>query len=208
MQNLQNVLGLSNLDKGSSSFRREVWNAKYEALALPENSSPIWTKAYTPDPLVASTVEISNGSLHIVATSASAETILWNQVPNFSDSVGVTVKFRMKMILGDILSNNSGNTYLAPLTGATDGTISIYTDGIASAFGSYEFDTTDQFHIYHITIKNGFVKIFVDGVLRLSGLSPRLDPAVLEFSATGAAVDTEQLWDYIYYNTDGDFPPQ
>lgn len=177
----------------------------YEATALPEDSDPAWTSGHSPDPLVTSTVEISPaGFLHILSTNTD-ESAYWIIRPNAVDSIGLMLTFRMKVISGTTLGN-ALNSYIGAGTDLTTCAISFATDGIETNLGNYAFDTTNDYHVYRMTIRDGFVEIYVDDVLVLDGEPGATSELnAIEFNPMGN-VALEQYWDYICVDTAGVFP--
>jgi len=190
----------------------EGWTAQYEADALPENATPAWTAEHEPIPLENSTVEINPaGKLHVSALLGNPELVSWSITPEFSETIGLTVEFKVQMVLGDVLANSLVETYVYINTGEHLFALNIYTDGITNYFDEtlYEMDTTDDYHIYRFIMQDGVGKLYIDGVLRATENDPLEDtsPKRIKLFAFPGAVDAEQLWDYIYWKTDGAVAP-
>jgi len=184
-----------------------MWTVQYEANELPENATPAWTTEHVPNPLVESTVEISPaGILHVIGS----ETVAWRRIEEFSDAVGSTVEFSLQVIVGGLLVNTSEDINIQIYNGVNGSFLFIYTNGIKLGYGddSYAFNTTNEQHIYRITVKDSVVKVYVDGILRIEGV-PFIgegSPSI-EFYASAGIENTETKWDYLYYRTDGAFAP-
>ena len=188
------------------------WTVQYEANELPENATPAWSVEHAPNPLVNAIVEVNPaGILHISGLASDVEKVDWLILPDWNDTTGITLEFRMKVVSGDTIVGDSGDTALFIDSGTTGADIQIYTDGVSFSDGlgyvDYSFDTTDDYHIYRITLKNGVSELYVDSVLRATTNSYGGGGASLDFQAAQGNVDAESLWDYIYYRTDGAFAP-
>lgn len=187
------------------------WTVQYEANELPEDATLAWTNSYSPNPLVASTLEINPaGILH--ALSASGEIMNWNISASFSSSTGGTVEFRMKVLTGTLISSSSASPSIFFEDESYSYALNIYADGIVNdntLETIYLMDTTNDYHIYRFTGQNGTGALYVDGIFRgnFASDSPS-QTQVLEFSASNSNASTEQNWDYVYYSTDGAFMPK
>ncbi len=195
----------------SRGFGRENWSVRYRADELPEAATPAWTPSYVPDPLVASTVEISPaGILHIVG--AVAEYVYWSIGPDFVDATGVTLETSVQIVVGDLLASVSGKTIVDFADDGGHWSIEFYTDGIRvpdfiEGPATYAFDTTDGQHVYRMTKKNSIAKVYVDGVLRLQGtITVYPYTPNIEWQASDES-SAEQNWDYLYYDTTGAYAP-
>ena len=195
------------------AFTPDGWNVQYEANELPEEATPAWETNYSPDPLEESTVEISPaGILHIIGVETdpgSTEAIAWSIEPDFDDAVGATLEFRMQMVTGDLMVSASGEHYLAFYTdNSTEALIDFYTDGIELNGEPYAFDTTDGLHTYRLTVKDHEAKLYVDGVLRIEHtLGEEVGWGFIELCIVNGSSDSEQNWDYIYWDETGAYAP-
>lgn len=200
-------------NRSENKFKnRRMWTARYEANELPESATLAWTPTYTPNPLVASTVEINPvGILHELNPAESDES--WEHVinPEFSNATGLTVEFRMRVVSGELIAGENPNAGIGIYNELVALVIDIYTDGIGDnndATKFYAFDTTDAYHTYRITIKDSVYKVYVDGTLRMEKtvdageFVPQID--LYHNSTTG---NSERNWDYIYWKTNGAVAP-
>ena len=71
----------------------------------------------------------------------------------------------------------------------------------------YEMDTTDDFHVYRIVLKNNDIMVYVDGELRIDGtdkFNPPVTPAGrnnVSFGAANSGSLGEAYWDYVRFRT-------
>jgi len=189
------------------------WTVQYEANELPDAATPVWTKGGD-----ATTIEISPaGFLHVVSSDAM---LIYRRSVSVSDATGATYEARFKVVSGQT-RDYPGDEINAQIClrldsdRAENGEVNlvIYSDSIIlydDPTQYYEMDTTDDYHTYRITSKNGTINVYVDGILRLTSTT-----GYTTIPAEGFTFEPENLgvagietsWDYVYYRTDGAFGP-
>lgn len=181
------------------------WTVKYEANELPEEATPAWTGGGLGP---GEGEEISPaGYLHLETEEGSKFYQL--DVSDFDASVGLTVETRLKII------SSAGDDIQIRIDDLTNSIIlKIHESGVQltqvtdEEEATYAMDTTDDYHIYRITKINQTVKVYVDGVLRLTGTANvEGEEGFVSFGAFGPSEGQESSWDYFYYRTDGAFAP-
>ncbi len=190
------------------------WDVLYEANELPQNATPAWSKTQsTPSP----SEVISDGTLVLTISSGRNISYASGSI-GFSASTGYTVEARIKPVtfgsLEDDYLGESYNCFFDFGDANQYGAVLLYPDHVSLMFDQtidkYYFTTTDDFHIYHVTVEGSTAKLYVDSVLRITVTGAVNDGPwqVVKFAhlnpGTGAE---EQIWDYVYYSTGGAFVP-
>jgi len=131
--------------------------------------------------------------------------------PAFNNATGWTVEAKIKVI------SYSGTQFQQQLRiSIRDGVwlenLLISNLGIKLSVSgeTYAFDTTDAFHVYRITGIGTVVKVYVDGILRLTGtLSFALASDYMDFGDISAinGENSKAEWNYIKYSTAGAYAP-
>lgn len=196
-----------------------AWTTQYEAVSLPDASTPVWTKSGG-----GGTEEISPaGYLHL--TSAAGAGIYYDSATDtdLKSETGVTVETKMRVLVGEPFDWPTWASGVSSIEihvndiGATTKYcfVGIFSDGVAVSPSNdyYAFDTTDAYHIYRVTLKNEITYVYVDGVLRLT--EPTINDsggAVNErivFSGDiNGVLGIDTLWDYVYINNGGAVSPK
>ena len=172
-----------------------TWTVQYEADVIPTAATPPWTKGGE-----TTTEEILGGDiLHIIAGVAFVQYEIYP-----TEVVDVTIELRVKLISTFLcldFSNAAGIYYYIEIFPAS--VVLWDADGIESDV--YLMDTTDDYHTYRFTLDGGIARVYIDGVLRLTVNNPIVSGSdYLSFSNNEG---DEFNMDYLYYRTDGAFPP-
>ena len=192
---------------GQIYYLTNLWDIRYEANALPQNSTPAWTKT---DGSGGSATEAAVGGILTVTGEADDEFFYQLADSSFDNSVGTTVEVRTRIVNATPYGGGAGSYLEFTLR---DGTYSqdIIFDEVSVRLSEddtdpYLLDAT-QWHTYRLTLKETSLKLYVDGVLRIQktvateGTEKNLDIYFWD------SVGWEQDYDYFYYRTDGAFPP-
>jgi len=187
-----------------------MWTTQYEANELPDAATPAWTKSPSFD---ATTEEISPaGYLHLVSNT-DGDTAYKKTDSNLSNAIGTTVEAKIQAISVPTRAAGLDAIGVYIYDGTRSVVMYIYSDAVelydGGSIAYYEMDTTDDYHTYHMTLKGTAAKVYVDGVLRVSGETPATT-AVKQIMFAGGdwwGAAVESSWDYLYYRTDGAFPP-
>lgn len=174
------------------------WTVQYEADALPEDSTPAWTKTGTFD------VEEINpaGYLHIDKDSGSAT---YNQVASFSSTL-CTIEF--KVVADDMPNPDVTNSYFSLIMDTDDGYLELAIGASEIALygdvGSdrYAVDTSVE-HTYRGTKAGVHLRAYVDGALVISVTDSDLGSYTP--STTMTLKEAEVTLDYVYFSING-FP--
>lgn len=213
------IEALGKLLAGVFCFRKEqmAWTVQYEANELPDAATPAWTK----NAGNGETEEVSPaGYFHALGLGDYTTLSYLISDSNLSDSTGFTFEARVRVLAGNTCDMEGAwtNNYAAADFSLDSGDeyIGIYTDAVIFISGSgqkYSMDTTDDYHTYRVTIKDGVSKLYVDGTLRMTATpdtatnpSPSLDFQPQYGGSSGIAVETS--WDYVYYDTTGAYAPE
>lgn len=120
-------------------------------------------------------------------------------------ATGYTVEFKLKI-------NNSplvGGIGLWATSDDGEAVLLFSSSKIREAHSGQELlmDTTDDFHIYRLTVLGSSFTFYVDGVQKFTDTVADLDRTFLRFGdgTPGASGDAE--WDYIAFTTTGSFNP-
>ena len=194
------------LGEPSSASYLNLWLTRYEADQLPTAAIPVWTKV---GGFTADTEEISPaGFLHLVSNDSGEATYSQNE-SGIDNAVGTTIELRVKMISGYTFADQINSMSLELRDGVRQVWLDIYSDAIATKGETYEMDTTDDYHIYRVTVKGTETKVYVDGVLRITDNTSwaGAQKYVLFTGGSWYEGSIESSWDYVYYRTDGAFAP-
>ena len=92
--------------------------------------------------------------------------------------------------------------------GVSEEGVQFQTNGVDLAFAGLEhaMDTTDDFHVYRITIKGNDLKLHVDGELAMDASGQFTHEAVngrnqLSFGSASSTAKGESLWDYLRFKS-------
>ena len=174
------------------------WDVKYEANELPQNSTPVWLFNYGSSNY---TEEIINGKLHLTAFSGGAVSYCRDE-ESMSNAIGTTVEARIKVIEGA-----EGNVRVVIMDRAKSAELKLYNDKVCiDNVPYYYMNTTDDYHIYRITLKGDERKLYVDNKLRIEttsgGTSTNKQIWIWNIA------DAEAYFDWVYYTLGGAFAPQ
>jgi len=185
---------------------RDSWTVEYTADALPLNSTPRWERSES-----MGYESIENGVLRSRAPDPSHYNY-YRQAANLSNETGTTLEARLKLVSGQPLNTGAIGNNISIFDNARKTRLVIFPDGIKLAdcavCDEYPMDTTDDFHIYRLTLQGNTAKAYVDGVLRLSGTAvANSDRNEIWFGNDFMGAPDEGLWDYVRYYTGGALPP-
>ena len=171
------------------------WDEVYACDALP--SEP-WQKGR---PARNCRTEVKDGCLLITdegeeAGSYCYHTRAWGAKPDRQ----ATAEARVKLLSGWcslMFSNGAGHDQLY-----------IRPEGIKLRYGgrSYAMATTDDFHVYRVTIQGSDVQVYVDGKLRIDGIGRFARKAAdgrnaIQFGAANSPSRGSSLWDFVRFTT-------
>ncbi len=161
----------------------------YEANELPQDASPPWDSQYQDRGSSVSGGILTTG--HPIDDSQWFLEDPYGPIPDMGNVMEVYMKViteegalpDRKAIFG--IGNGSWTTLLK-----------IYEDKITDDIGNdYSMDTTDDFHVYRMTLKSGDAIIYVDGIQRLT-LPPQSSPhRRFRFEQNGGGHRSQ--WDYV-----------
>lgn len=131
--------------------------------------------------------------------------------PGFDATTGYTVEIRMK-VHTDTPAGDIGNGLGFQFGDGVMKEYLIFEKGkikLAFAGGSYDMDTTDDYHVYRATVSGTAIKIYVDGTLRITDLMTEdgNDRMVFGDVSSAGAQYSKSLWDYVKYSTGGAIEP-
>lgn len=179
------------------------WGLRYEADALPQDSTPTWTRVRSGTP----TEEILDGKLHLSMTAA--ELIYYNLTDAALSDTGFILETRVKVVS----SSNFEDCVVAIELGSGTkfGELIFYEDRITiwdgqNTLSTYTMDTTDDYHVYRVTISNDVMTVYVDSIRKMqSTLVGDTSSGTILFFGSFNTGTIEHYWDYVYYSTDGSF---
>ena len=191
----------------------EDWTEKYEANEIPTDATPAWILGGD-----ITTEEISpTGYLHTVTTWPDSNPYYYLADANINDTIGVTLEGRLKVVSAVAELNQSFSLGLDGSANYVEMCIeedNIYIPDwcVSEGLQTYVMDTTDDYHVYRLTLEGTALKIYVDGILRLQGTAILASAGkIFYFNSWGGMGEgwgtTEGYWDYVYSNTDGAFLP-
>ena len=179
-----------------------IWTTQYEASAIPTSATPAWTRnGGTPDTESVSSgiFTLGDGPAVVIQTYYSLEDT------DISNSGGFTIEARIRVVTSGGPSDCIMGVELA--SGAP--WIYIYIDDTSieindgTQLATYTMDTTDNFHIYRMTVRDSVATVWVDGVQRMQATS--LDTSgtgqLVEFGCFGEGGSYESQWDYVYFTS-------
>jgi len=172
-----------------------------------------WTKTYNMDKYPGiggwfgqkTHAEAENGVLRVVDPSSDGGeghcfSIEWGAA---ADKEAIA-EARMKVVSAE---GNAG-VALWVSNGVHEEGVQFQTDGVNLAFSGlkYNMDTTDDFHVYRVTIKGNDLKLYVDGKLAIDASGKFTHEAVngrsqLSFGSVSSSAKGESLWDYVRFKS-------
>ena len=178
-------------------YQPDVWTVQYEANELPEDATPAWTKTGTLD-----TEEINPaGYLHLVENTGYTG---YTQDTSFDTDTGFTVEAKI-----NIISDSGYNIYILAFCENGQVWMDIYDTYVQLGGNSVDeivdFDTSGE-HTYRMTIQGTTLKLYVDNKL-LKTVIDTIAGLSLNYMYFGVYATTEVQIDYLYYRTDGAYPP-
>lgn len=183
----------------------------YAASALPAASSPAWTKATSG---AGQSESVSGGVLTTAASGVSTQDYTITD-GDLDTAVGTTMETRLKVISTEGFVNSAIRA-LYIQDGTNKCMLVFYSNQIRAVndiaqFNGVSFfmDTTDDFHVYRLTLKGTAVKVYVDGTLKfthtITDTSASQKVAFGDFS--GSNNPHEEQWDYVSYWETGALTP-
>lgn len=145
--------------------------------------------------------EIKDGLLRIVDDSSEPGSghcfiVNWQADPQQE----AIVEARLKVVRAE----GDAGVALWLCNGKNEEGIQFHTDGVELAFAKlkYALNTTDDFHVYRVTIQGEDLKLYVDGQLVLDARGKFTAPAYegrnqLIFGSVSSKAQGESLWDYV-----------
>lgn len=181
-----------------------VWDAVYDCNVEPPAATPPWTLTYTDYCTALGTVI----EIDTVTPGGAARCVYKRTGLALTNATGWVIEARMKVVESAVADLRlflwfRDGVYEDGLCFSGTG-IKLYWDG-----GTHAMDTTDDYHTYRITGKGSVVKVYVDGVLRITGtLATGAVVKEVWFGdlASGAGANSNSLWDFIKWYVGGDAP--
>ena len=192
----RNRLGLSLVDQGQPEAREEEWDIIFSGDQLP--AAP-W---HGERPRDSTTAQAKDGALFIADRGTESGDYMYYYYPWGVDPADETVvEARAKVV--------SGWNNVIVCNGTAGERVSLYPDRVQMYRSGirYEMDTTDDFHVYRIVLKNNDIMVYVDGELRIDGtdkFNPPVTPAGrnnVSFGAANSGSLGEAYWDYVRFRT-------
>ena len=192
--------------RAAATADSSTWAGKYECDAKPADDG--WNNG---NPTAPNYVSAAGGILTI--DSVDFGTSPWfNRTPPSLDLTtgtppGATFEWRAKMIVAE------NNASIAPsLLGvaAADGSkvvIGITETQVFANGAWYAMDTTDDFHVYRVTMESSGYHLYIDGLHVLAGALDSGSANYIEFGDETGADDAEYQTDYIRWTDEGAFAP-
>ncbi len=182
------------------------WTFQYEANLLPHNEVAASSFTRTTSGTI-NTEAIVDGKLQIGCASTS-NLYYRRNVPTLNNATGWTVEMKAKMVS---YTPPPSNAFLEISDGSYLESLYIYDDRVEFAIdnSNYYMDTTDDFHKYRVTGKGTALKVYIDGILRITGSlgSASGDQTVTFGDFTIQGDISLHHWDYVYYSTTGAHVP-
>jgi hypothetical protein len=185
--------------------RQDNWPNRYECDALPLNAGWILTEGKT------GYESVANGILRLNDTGTNwGDKVRYGRNWNANPNVGVTVLARMRCLSGG--HPFDGNIWICDSVHSE----SLYLMGTGMLSVDYycKFipETTNEWHTYRFTVKVSDFNIYVDEnpepAIRGPGGMLRADSTNRLMIGSGASQYTQDIYyDYVYWTTEGAFPP-
>jgi hypothetical protein len=183
------------------------WTVEYTADALPRFSDPPWQRAAGWQGY-----EWAEYGILRSGTYSTDSYNYYRQAADLSNETGTTLEARLKVVSGQPLTTRAIGNNISIFDDARKIRLAIFPDGIrlgdCDVCDEYEMDTTDDFHVYRLTLLGDTAKAYVDGVVRLSGAAvTNLAWTEIWFGNDWMGAPDEGFWDYVRYYTGGAIPP-
>ncbi len=131
------------------------------------------------------------------------------------NSIGTTMEARIKVVSGGMTYGYADNSPYGAMIDIRDGKkiagLAMNKDTLRIGSKYYYMDTTDNFHVYRLTLQGNVIRIYVDGKLAIEEVAQDYTAAkgVLFAVATSSWTGYgESLWDHVKYTTEGAFSPE
>ncbi len=204
-------LEISNFNEGTllpgTSLPDLGWDVLYEANELPDAATPVWIVDDE------GTVSVTAGVLRINDTG---KTYYYRDATSPLGTIlvatGFTIEAKVKVVTAD--GDWAVQPYWLGGDASGGGEIDLKNDRVKLITGGgendeYLMDTTDDFHIYHLTIIGDVQTLYVDRVQRLQLTNTgTLGTEITDIywgNMGNAACDA--YYDYLYYSAGGAFVP-
>ncbi|PIV57223.1 hypothetical protein COS16_01455, partial [Candidatus Desantisbacteria bacterium CG02_land_8_20_14_3_00_49_13] len=193
-----------------------VWQAMCEFNKMPEESDPPWNSYISYGQYSA---ELLENCLHLSTSDPAVYTGWYRIVPEFSSEIGSTVEARLKVVTTD---DYPGDIRIFLIDGSCEMSLGFKSNSVCMGYGDagftilteLPFNTTDGFHTYRLTLKQGTANLYIDNnpvpVLTQPGIgySDRFiffgDYTYQESFDSG---QHSEVWDYVRYTAKGAFAP-
>jgi hypothetical protein len=168
------------------------WDMQYDGDNLPAKP---WRMEYR---RASTSAEVRDGCLVIADRGTEAGDYLYAQYPwKISPETGGTLEARVKLV--------SGWCSMRCDDGVHSERLEIHPDRIQLRGGrgpSYAMNTTSDFHVYRVVVKNADINVYVDGKLRIDGSGLYTKPAANGRNDVGVGSANspslgEALWDSV-----------
>lgn len=155
---------------------------------------------------------VAGGILTIDTIGHGTATARYYKSVTLNNALGYTIEAKVKVDSAEGANLFQNDIFVRD--GAYYYELNIYSDRITTkdtvASIDYVMDTTTDYHIYRIVTKGTVVKVYVDGILRITAaIATASGDNYLEFGDDSATnnVNSKSYWDYIKWSDDGDYEP-
>ena len=185
-----------------------TWTVDYDATVLPENASPIWTKTGS-----ISTEKIWGDMLHLAETTLLTDSVVYSRVPVFDNSIGSSVKWRLKIEKGPDKDSGTDN-YLARVVhcdGTRKAEYLFYQNGFILKLGNEYFKYhlgVRKYRTYKSHIRQNRLYFFIGRTLVFRKELATSGSQEVSFGHFGrSGHETESRWGFVRYFQGADEDP-
>lgn len=185
-----------------------AWTVTYEANTVPESDAQPWTKTGS-----VSTIKISGNRLHLGEVADSANSVVYSRTPVFTNVVGSTVEFRLKIEKGT--EKDAGSDEYVARVVHCDGVRKVeylfYQNGIIFKLGSehhkYHYDMT-RYKTYRSYLRGNRLYFYIGRALAFRKELTTSGSQEVSFAHYGRDdYDTESRWGWVKYYQGKDAAP-
>jgi len=181
------------------------WDVTYPCDVEPDAAAPPWTRIGDDFCTAAAGIitidTVTPGGISVCAYRLASI--------GFDNAVGWVAEFKMKVVESAgldarLLFEVIDDKYFERLY-ISDSRIELAFDG-----GGCDMDTTDDYHVYRITVHGKDICVYVDSVLRIEGTLSEVAAAnrmIFGDYATPGGQNSKSMWDYIRWYLSGYTPP-
>jgi len=182
-----------------------AWTVDYDCSVEPDAATPAWTLFATDFcTVIDGVIEIDT-----ITPGGAAACAYWRAPAGFDNAVGWAVEVDMQVIQSAdvdkrLVVDVHDDVFQEELWFSAS-KIKLFNDGT-----EYVMDTTDRSHVYRITGKGGVIKVFVDNILRITGVFATANGGGWVFFGDMSLVagqNSISRWNYVRYYAGGDVAP-